>query len=192
MVSSGRDRHTGNRTRCRSDTSIFRGSFSPPPLYPVPIRPRIVFKTLPETKSRLSHPFTPPPRHRALLHRRPRGTQSFQKPSRRTETHATSHCLIAAGVGSFVSGPPFSFHLRDTVTTLLPFDRAAPVSSICRTSDWTRRECRRKTRKENHGFGQRDSANGTIQVPHMQRVQCKSENITRICRGGVRFRARGF
>jgi len=109
VVSSGRDRYTGNRTRWRSDTSIFRGSFSPVAtlLYHPAIPrhapdPRFVFKTVPETKSRLSL-FSLPPR-------RPHGTQSFQKPSRRTETHATSHCLIA-GVVSFVSGLLFSFHL---------------------------------------------------------------------------------
>lgn len=66
-VLSGRDRHAGNRTRRRSDTSIFRGSFSPvaSPLLRVPHvpRPRSVFKTVPETKSRLS-PFTPRAPHR--------------------------------------------------------------------------------------------------------------------------------
>lgn len=115
MVSSGRDRHTGNRTRWRSDTSIFRGSFSPvatllhPTVTPRPTRPTRVpsLKLYPK----LNRAFLPSPFLRTTTPvRRPRGTQSFQKPSRRTEMHATSHCLIA-GVVSFVSGLLFSFHL---------------------------------------------------------------------------------
>lgn len=135
VVSSGRDRHTGNRTRWRSDTSIFRGSFSPVATllyHPVtPLHspdPRFVFKTVPETKSRLSL-FSLPPR-------RPHGTQSFQKPSRRTETHATSHCLIG-GVVSFFSGLLFSFHLAPLYyLTKRVFPSLKPSQQIPRPSPY--------------------------------------------------------
>jgi len=135
VVSSGRDRHTGNRTRWRSDTSIFRGSFSPvATLLYHPVTPlhspdrRFVFKTVPETKSRLSL-FSLPPR-------RPYGTQSFQKPSRRTETHATSHCLIG-GVVSFFSGLLFSFHLAPLYyLTKRVFPSLKPSQQIPRPSPY--------------------------------------------------------
>lgn len=75
VVSSGRDRHTGNRTRWRSDTSIFRGSFSPVAIllyHPVTPRhapdPRSILKTVPETKSSFSL--------FSLPSRRPHGTYS--------------------------------------------------------------------------------------------------------------------
>jgi len=107
LVSSGHDRHTGNRTRWRSDTSIFRGSFSPVHtlLHPYSHTPqrarpaRFVFKTV---YPKLNRAFLSFPRTASQLApvRHPRGTQSFQKPSRRTEMHATSHCLFA-GVVSF-------------------------------------------------------------------------------------------
>lgn len=78
--------------------------------HPVPTvytwRPgRFVFKTVPETKSRFS---LFPLRNTPRIVGRSRGTQSFQKPSRRTEMYAASHCLIAE-VFSFVSRLWFSF-----------------------------------------------------------------------------------
>jgi len=111
VVSSGRDRHTGNRTRWRSDTSIFRGSFSPvATLFYTRSHLATRPSRVPSLKlyPKLNRAFLPCP-YRTSTHR-PRGTQSFQKPSRRTEMHAMSHCLIA-GAASFVSGLVFSFHL---------------------------------------------------------------------------------